>query len=143
LARFKVKSCLWRRDNGECQHDAVRIFLADFADEQGSHTGSRATAEGVCELEALKAVAALGFLADNIEDRVDELGALCVVALGPVVAGTTLAEHKVVWPEDLTEWAGPDRVHCARLEVDKDGTWNVFATYTIKQIISILKQLLN
>jgi len=41
----------------------------------------------VCELKALEAVARLGFLTDDIEDRVDELGALCVVALGPVVPG--------------------------------------------------------
>lgn len=35
----------------------------------------------------LEAVAVLGLLADDVEDGVDELGALGAVALGPVVAG--------------------------------------------------------
>ena len=38
----------------------------------------------------LKAVAALGLLSHNIQDRVDELGTLCVVTLGPVVACASL-----------------------------------------------------
>ena len=52
----------------------------------------------------LKTVAALRLLARNVEHHVDELGALCVVALRPVVAGARLAEHEVVWAEELTEW---------------------------------------
>ena len=51
------------------------------------------------ELEALKAVAALGLLPHHVEHAVHQLGALCVVALGPVVAGAALAKDKVVWPE--------------------------------------------
>ena len=51
--------------------------------------------------EALEAVAALGLLADDIEDGVDELSALGVVALGPVVTGARVAEDKVVRAEDL------------------------------------------
>ena len=43
-----------------------------------------------------------------------------VVALGPVVAGSALAEHKVVRPEDLAVGTRPDRVHGSRLQVDKD-----------------------
>jgi len=45
----------------------------------------------VCQLESLDAVAGLGLLADNVEDGVDELSSLCVVALGPVVASAALA----------------------------------------------------
>ena len=45
--------------------------------------------ERVSELEALKAVTALDFLSDDVEDTVDELGTFSVVSLGPVVSGTT------------------------------------------------------
>ena len=48
----------------------------------------------------MKAVAVLGLLADDVEDGVDELGALGVVSLGPVVAGAGLAEDEVVGAED-------------------------------------------
>ena len=38
------------------------------------------------DLEALKAVTALGFTSDNIENLVDKFGALGVVTLCPVVS---------------------------------------------------------
>lgn len=37
-------------------------------------------------------------------------------------------ENKVVRTEDLAVGAGADGVHGARLEVDENSTWNVFAT---------------
>ena len=72
-------------------------------------------------LEALEAVAGLGLLTDDIEDGVDELGALRVVALGPVVARARLAEHEVIRAEELPVRASADAVHGARLEVKKHG----------------------
>lgn len=49
------------------------------------------------------------------------------MSLGPVVAGARLAEHKVVWSEDLAEWTRTNRVHGAWLQIDKNGTWHVLA----------------
>lgn len=54
------------------------------------HTRASTTTQGVSHLETLQTVAVLGLLADDIHDRVDELGALGVVTLGPVVASTRL-----------------------------------------------------
>merc|ERR1719473_2334278 len=73
---------------------SVGVLLADLGDEEGAHAGAGATAERVGHGEALEAVAALGLLADDVEDGVDELGALGVVALGPVVARARLAEDE-------------------------------------------------
>jgi len=56
----------------------------------------------------LKAIAALCFFADDVENGVDELGALSVMALCPVVAGAGLTEDEVVWSKDLTEGTGSD-----------------------------------
>jgi uncharacterized Zn ribbon protein len=47
-------------------------------------------------LETLEAVARFGFLADNIEDRVNKLSTFSVVSLGPVITSTRLTKHKVV-----------------------------------------------
>lgn len=68
-------------------------------------------------LESLKAVAAFGLLPDDIEDRIDQLGSLCVVTLGPVVSGTALTKDEVVWSEDLSEGTGPHGIHGAWLEI--------------------------
>jgi len=95
---------LWRWHDGEGVHDSVGVLLSDFTDEQSSHAGTGTATETVGELESLEAIARFGFLSDDIEDRVDELGALCVVTLGPVVAGAALAEDKVVGSEDLAKW---------------------------------------
>ncbi len=68
-----------------------------------------------CGLLALQAIAGLGLLADDVKDAVNELCALRVVSLGPVVACAGLAEDEVVWPEYLAVWPGPDGVHRAWL----------------------------
>jgi len=115
-------------NDGEGAHDAVGVLLTDLGDQKGAHTGASATTEGVGQLEALKAVAALGLLADDIENGVNELGTLGVVALGPVVAGSGLAEHEVVGAEDLTVGAGANGVHGAGLEIHQDGAGNIAST---------------
>ena len=113
--------------DGEGEHDAVGVLLADLGDEKSSHTRASATSEGVGDLEALKAVAGLSFLADDVEDGVDELRALSVVALGPVVSGAGLAEDKVIGAEELAEGSSADGVHGAGLEIHEDRAGHVAA----------------
>merc|ERR1719410_3333400 len=108
-------------------HDPVRVLLPDLRDQKSSHAGASAAAKGVGELKALKAVAALALLANDVEHAVHQLRTLCVVALGPVVASPALSEDEVVRPEDLAIGSAPHRVHRAWLEVDKDGPGNVLA----------------
>ena len=73
-------------NDGEGSHHAVWEFLADLGDEQGTHTSTGTTAERVGDLEALKAVAALGFAANDIKNLINKLSTLSVVTLSPVVA---------------------------------------------------------
>ena len=75
----------------------------------------------------LKTVTALCFFSDNIEYRIDEFGAFCVMSLGPVVPCSALAKDEVVWSEDLAKGTWSDRVHGAWLEIDEHGSWNVLA----------------
>jgi hypothetical protein len=74
----------------------------------------------VGDLEALKAVAALSFATNDIENLIDKLGTLSVMTLCPVVTSTGLAEDEVIWAEELTEWASADGVHGTWLEIDED-----------------------
>ena len=114
--------------DGESGHDSVWVLFSDLGDEEGSHTGSSTTSEGVGNLETLKAIATFGLLSDDIEDGVDELGSLGVVTLGPVVTGTGLSENKVVWSEELTERSSSNGVHGSWFEIHKDGSWDVSST---------------
>eukprot|EP01084_Bolivina_argentea_P311568 539346_1 len=113
------------RDDGEGHHDTIGVLLTELADQEGSHTGTGTTTQGVGDLESLQAVAALGLLADDVEDGVDELGTLSVVTLGPVVSGSGLAEDEVVGAEDLAVGTGTDGVHGTGLQIHQDGAGDV------------------
>ena len=79
----------------------------------------------MADLEALETITALSFLTDDIEDGVDELGTFCVMALSPVVTGTSLSEDKVIRAEKLTEWSSTDGIHSAWLQIHENGTGDV------------------
>ena len=111
--------------DGEGGHDSVGVLFSDLGDEEGSHTRSGTTTEGVGDLESLEAIATFGFLSDDIEDGVDELGTFSVVTFGPVVTGTGLSEDEVVWSEELTERSSSNRVHGSWLKIHEDGSWDV------------------
>jgi hypothetical protein len=115
---------LGRGHDGEGSHHAVGELLTDLGDQEGTHTGTSSTTEGVGDLETLEAVAALSLATDNVEDLVNQLGTLSVMALGPVVSGTRLAEDEVVGTEELSERSSTDSVHGSGLQVDEDGTGN-------------------
>ncbi|KAF3856769.1 hypothetical protein F7725_017492 [Dissostichus mawsoni] len=66
-------------------------WMAVLLPMKGAHSRPCTTTQGVCELEALKAVTALCLLPHHIQDRVHQLCTLCVVTLCPVVASPTLA----------------------------------------------------
>merc|ERR1712072_832448 len=112
----------------EGAHHTVGVFLTDLGDEEGSHTGAGTTTERVGDLEALEAIATFGFLTDDIEDGVDELGTFGVVTLGPVVTGTGLSEDEVVGSEELSEGSSTDGVHGSGLEIHEDGAGDVAST---------------
>mmetsp|Transcript_27656 Transcript_27656/g.44136 ORF Transcript_27656/g.44136 Transcript_27656/m.44136 type:complete len:399 (-) Transcript_27656:87-1283(-) len=116
---------LGRWNNGESQHHTVGVLLTDLRNQESAHSRASATAQGVSNLEALQAVAALCLLADDIEDGVDQLGTFGVVTLGPVVTGTGLTEHEVVRTEDLAIWTSTDGVHSSGLQIHQDGTRHI------------------
>ena len=82
----------------------------------------------------LQAVAVLSFLPDNIEDGINELGALSVMPLSPIVTGAGLAEDKIVGAEDLAVGTGSDGIHGARLQIHEDGAWDVPAAGSLIEV---------
>ena len=73
-------------DDGESCHHSVGKLFSDLRDQQGTHTSTGTTAKGVGDLEALKAVAALGLTSNDIKNLINKLSTFSVVAFGPVVA---------------------------------------------------------
>merc|ERR1711988_1039182 len=81
----------------------------------------------MANLEPLQSVARLGLLSHNIKDGVEQLSALGVVPLSPVVASTRLPENKIVRAEDLAVRTRAHGVHGAWLQVDQNGARHVAA----------------
>lgn len=74
------------------------------------------------ELKALDAIATLGLASHDVQDLVYDLGALGVVALGPVVAGAVLTEDEVVRTVQFPEVGRTNGVDGTRLQVNDHGT---------------------
>ena len=106
-------------------HHPVRELFPDLGDQERTHTGPSSTSQRVGDLEPLETIGPLGFLSDDIEDLVYELGSFGVMTLGPVVSGTGLSVDHVIGPEEVSQGAALDRVHSTGLQVDQDGTGDV------------------
>lgn len=50
------------------------------------------------------------------------------MTLGPVVACSRLAKHKIVRPEDLAKGARTNRIHGAGLQVHENCAWHILGT---------------
>ena len=87
----------WAMDYGERLHDAVGVLLTNL---RGQNVAYRSQCY-------LRESGTTGLLPNDIQHRVDELGTLSIVTLRPIVSRTSLAENKVVGPEQLPE--GPGR----------------------------------
>lgn len=102
-------------EDGEGEDHAIGVLLLDLAEEKGTHTGTGTTTEGMGELEALELVAGLGLLSERVNDGLDELATLGVVASGPVVAGAGGGVNEVVGLEHLADGLVSDGVDGAGL----------------------------
>ena len=60
-----------RWDDRKGSHHPIRVFFANFANQEGAHTGTGTSTERVCYLETLETVASLGFASNNIQNLVD------------------------------------------------------------------------
>ncbi len=52
---------------------------------------------------------------------------------GDTLIHCQLTKDKVVRPEQLSKWAGANRIHGSRLQINQDGTGNKFAPFGQKE----------
>jgi hypothetical protein len=88
----------------------------------------------VAQLKPLHAIAALRLLSHNIENRIDELSALSVMTLSPIVSCSSLSKHEVIWPEKLSERTSSHTVHCTWLKIHENCTWDIATTSRLVEI---------
>ena len=116
---------LGRGDNWEGLHDSIGVLFSDLGDQEGSHTRSSTTSEGVGDLETLEAITTFSFLSDDVEYWVNELSTFSVVTLSPIVTSSSLTKDEVVGSEELAEGTSTDRVHGSWLKIHEDGSGDI------------------
>ena len=112
--------------------DKLELALLAIVDRQALHqqsteTRASATTKGVEHQETLETSAAIGDTSDLVEDGVDELLAHGVVTTCVVVGGILLARDHLLWVEEVAVGASADLIDNIGLEVDIDGTGDMFA----------------
>ena len=91
------------RHHRKSGHHSVRVLFFDSLHEKISESRASATAERLGNLEALEGICVFSLFAHHIECLINDLSALCVIALGPAVASAVLPEDHVVWAEEAAD----------------------------------------
>lgn len=123
--------------NWKCCHYSIRIFFANFRQQQCSHSRTSTTAKWMSQLKTLKTVTAFCFFAYNIQNRFNKFSAFGIVTFCPIIAcnmrenrlnfvsifyhvlrnvrltGTRLTEYEIIWSEYLSHRWHSNRVHCS------------------------------
>lgn len=66
---MECRTHLGRRQNREGSEHSVGELLLDLTQEEGTHTGSGSSSEGVEELESLEEITSLGLDSENVCGR--------------------------------------------------------------------------
>ena len=85
------------------------------------------------EKESLKSSTLISQLTDTVQDKVDNLLSNGVVTSGVVVGGVLLAVDQLLGVIKLTVGSNSGLVNDSWLEVDKDSSWNVLSTASLRE----------
>uniref|UniRef100_T1DPG7 Putative secreted protein n=1 Tax=Anopheles aquasalis TaxID=42839 RepID=T1DPG7_ANOAQ len=121
------------RVDGELELRLLAIVHRQALHQQGSESGTGATAERVEDQEALQARALIGQLADAVQHNVDDFLSDGVVATGVVVGGILLSGDQLFRVEQLAVGSGAHLINDGRLQIDEHGTWHVLASASLAE----------
>jgi hypothetical protein len=83
--------------------------------------------------EALETSALISQLADAVKYEIDDFLANGVVTTGIVVGSILLSSDELFWVKQLTVGSSTDLIDDGRLQIDEDGTWDVFASASLTE----------
>jgi len=113
--------------NRELELALLSVVGAQPLQQQTSETGSGTSTERVEDEESLETLTVVGELADSVAGGVDKLLSNSVMTTSIVVGGVLFSVDEGFRVEELTVLAGTNFVYNGGLEIDVDGTRDVFA----------------
>jgi hypothetical protein len=115
------------REDSETQLALLAVVNRQALQEEGAQTRASTTTDSVEDEETLETGAVVSQLADTVEDEIDHLLANGVVATSVVAGSILLARDELLRVEQLTVGTSTDLIDDSGLQVNEDGTGDVFA----------------
>jgi len=134
VVRFNHSSGdLGSRVDGELKLGLLSVVNRKTLHQKCRESRSSSSTEGVEEKESLKSSTLISQLTDTVQDKVDNLLSNGVVTSGVVVGGVLLAVDQLLGVIKLTVGSNSGLVNDSWLEVDKDSSWNVLSTASLRE----------
>jgi hypothetical protein len=115
----------WRDSEGELR--LASVVDRETLQKEGSKTRTSSTTSSMEDEESLKTSAAISKLANAIKDRINNLLSSSVVTTGIVVSSVLLPANDLFRMIKSTVRAVANSITDRRLQIDKDGTWDVLS----------------
>jgi len=134
VVRFNHSSGdLGSRVDGELKLGFLSVVNRKTLHQKCRESRSSSSTEGVEEKESLKSGTLISQLTDTVQDKVDNLLSDGVVTSGVVVGGVLLAVDQLLGVIKLTVGSNSGLVNDSWLEIDKDSSWNVLSTASLRE----------
>jgi len=99
--------------------------------EKSTETRTSTTTERVEDKETLESSAVICEFSNTVKDKVDNFLSNSVVTTGVVVGSVFLSSDELFWVEELSVSSSSDFVNDSWFQVNKDSSWNVFASTSL------------
>jgi len=119
--------------HGERDLRFLTVIDGQSLQHEASQTRSSTTTDGMVDQETLKTRTVIGQLTDAIQAQIDNFLTDSVVTTGEVVCGIFLTRDQLFRMEQLTVGSRSDFIDDGRLQIDKDGTWDVLSGTSFRE----------
>jgi len=121
------------RIDGELKFRFFTVIDGETLHKKGSESRSGTSTERVEDKETLETSALIGEFPDSVEDKIDDFLTNGVVTTGIVVGGILFTGDQLFGVEKLTVGTSSDLIDDSRLQIDKNGTGDVFASSGLRE----------
>merc|ERR1719225_77555 len=121
------------RVDGELKLGLLSVVNGKTLHHQGSKSRPSTTSKGVEKQKSLKSRTLVSQFPDSVQNQIHDLLANGVVAPGVVVGGVLLAIDQLLGMVKLTVGSNSGLVNDSGLQVNKDGSWNMFSTSSLRE----------
>ena len=122
---------LWGWIDGESELGFFTVIDGKSLEEERSETGTGSSTDGVEDEETLETSALIGKFSDSVEAEINDFLTNGVMSSGEVVGSIFFTGDELLWMEQLSVGSGSDLIDNGWLEIEEDGSWDVFTSTSL------------